>query len=306
MSRDPKKIKPPSPLQREDRTVEVPPTVGKYDTKDAKPVPLDKTRADFREEEFTRVLRQHGKFIVWRKAMLCPCWNDETDQPSVDCEDCNQSGYIYVHPLQIQAWMAQFDGKIRLYEKFGIWQEAQVSITTEAKHRLGYRDSIEMRDSVIPFQEIIFKRNRRGPRVSLPEGVDSARFRIRNIASAVHKTKGGALAFLEEGTHFTITREGWIQWTAAGDRAVPDGDAVSLYYEFHPIFLVLSWFHVTRDDTSARKAPPTQPRIISNPVQAMAKLDFLVDPYTIPSMLPDSIVPKGTGVENPEREPASA
>ena len=297
------KIKPPPPItsRNPSRIVDVPPTVGEADTTAGDDIPLNKTRADFREDEFTRVIRQHGKHIIWRKALICPCFNPSTEQAMLDCEDCNASGYLYVQPITITAWMAQFDAKVRLFEKFGSWQSGQVSVSVEAKHRPGYRDSLEMRDSVIPFAELIFKGNRRGLRSALPDGVDSARFRIVDVSAMLHKKKDGSLLFLQEGVHFEITYEGWIKWTAAGDRAVPDKGVVSLQYEYHPIFLVVSWFHITRDDTSGRKT--ATPRIISHPVQVMAQLDYLVNVNAVPSMTPGAVA-QPTGVPNVDRKRA--
>lgn len=298
------KIAPPPPITRRGpaRRVEIPPTVGGVDTTAGDEVPTDKTRADFREEEFTRVIRQHGKHVVWRKALLCPCFNLDTEQALLDCEDCNASGYLYVQPLTIQAHMVQFDAKIRLFEKFGLWQEGSVSVTVEAKHRPGYRDSLEMRDSVIPFSELLFKGNIRGPRSVLPNGVDSARFRIVNVSALLHKKLDGTLLFLQEGVHFEITYEGWLKWLGAGDRAVKTGGVLSIQYEYHPIFIVLSWFHIQRDDTSGRKTDVR--RVVAHPAQVMAKLDYLVDVNTVPSMLPGSVVAEATGVPNEERKRA--
>ena len=77
-------------------------------------LPKDKVRADFRPEEFARAILQHGKRVTWRKAMLCPCINVDSDQASLDCTDCDGSGYFYVDPLPIQAHMASFEKETKL------------------------------------------------------------------------------------------------------------------------------------------------------------------------------------------------
>lgn len=295
-----KKIKPPPPVGYDDRNVDVPPTVGQYATTRGDDLALSKTRANFRETEFVRTLRQHGKYVVWRKALLCPCWTEETEQAALDCQDCNGSGYLYVQPLEIQMQMLQFDGKVNVFEKMGVWQEGSVQVTTEPQFRLGYRDAIEMRDAVIPFNEVIRKGNRRGIRQQLPDGVDSARYRIRNTAAAVYKKSGGDLAFLEEDYHYTITEEGWIKWLPPGSRAVPDGTLISFHYDFCPIFLVVSWMHITRTDVSSRKAGD-KPKVVDLPQQALAKLDFLLDVNAVPSM---QQISQPTGPTNPGRERA--
>lgn len=297
-----KKIKPPAPRLEGDgayrRAVEVPPTVGARDTTAGDGLAKQKTRANFREEEFIRVIRQHGKHCVWRKALLCPCLNPETEQVTLDCPECNRDGYIYTQPQRIQALMFQFDKKTSIYEKFGLYQEGTVNVTVEPKYRLGYRDSLELLDQVIPFNELLIKDNRRGRRTALPAGVDSARFRIVSVAEVLYRTTAGELVSLEEGIHYTITPEGWIMWTGRGNRTVKTGDVFSIHYDFHPIYMVASWMHVTRDDISSRKSGG-QDRVIAHPVQAMAKLDFLVNANLSIPALDERGEPSGFGPGGP-------
>jgi len=270
-----RKIKAPTPRVESDRIVVVPPTIADKDTDEPLP-PLGKVRSDFRPEEFVRVLNQHGKYVIWRKALLCPCLNEDTGQASLVCTDCDGSGYLYIDPVDIRAHMAQFDKSTKIYEKFGLWQEGSVSVTVEPKYRLGYRDSIEMKDSLMSFNELLKKNNRRGIRSKLPAGVDSARYRITNLTKMIYRdVASGLIIALEGGTHFTVTKDGWIEWTASGNTQVPAGTFLSVHYDFHPVFLIESWPHATRDDVSGRKS--TTPRVISLPLQAMGKLDFLTD-----------------------------
>jgi len=272
---EPRRIKAPSPRVLPDRVVEVPPTIGDRDTDEPLP-PLGKTRSDFREQEFTRVLNQHGKYVIWRKAVLCPCLNENTGQASLDCMDCDGSSYLYIDPVDIRAHMAQFDKSTKIYEKFGLWQQGGVSITVEPKYRLGYRDSIEMKDALMSFNELLKKNNRRGIRSKLPGGVDSARYRITNLTKALYRdVTSGLIVPLENGTHYRITKDGWIEWTASGNAQVPQGTFISVHYDFHPVFLIESWPHATRDDVSRRKT--AMDRVVSLPLQAMGKLDFLTD-----------------------------
>jgi hypothetical protein len=296
-----KKLKPPAPIGAKNptRSVEVPPTVGKTATSQGDDVAVRKTRADFRDREFTRVIRQHGKYVYWRKALLCPCGTTETDQAALDCEDCNGSGYVYVQPQCIQALMFQFDKKTSIFEKFGLFQSGTVSVTVEPQFRPGYRDSYEMRDDVIAMNELLKKDDRRGRRSKLPAGVDSARFRIVNAASLLYKCSGGELVTLEEGLHFSITDEGWLRWTDRGNKAIGTGTKFSLHYDYHPIFLIDSWMHVQRPDVSGRGAPAGTPRAIALPVQAMAKLDFLLDINGVPSLDPIA-QPTGIGPKDLE------
>lgn len=274
MAEPPRKIAPPPPIIKSDRKVLVPPTVGEFDTTGT-PVNVGKTRADFREEEFVRVLRQHGKFVIWRKSMLCTCINAVTGQVEIDCNDCDGSGYVYLDPIDIQAHMVSFDKSMKLYEKFGLWQEGNVSITVEPQYRLGYRDSITMKDSLMSFNEILKKNNRRGFRSTLPSNVDCARYRIVNLTRIAAQLDGANVLLSPDD--YSIDKNGWIEWTRTGNRRIPEGTNLSVLYDFHPIFIVVSWPHASRDDTSGRKSKGSA-KVISLPIQAMAKLDFIVNP----------------------------
>ena len=293
---DRRKLKPPAPTRATspDRQVLVPPTVGAVDTATADPVNLNKTRSDFRGEEFKRGIGPHGRFVIWRKALLCPCSTAETDQAQLDCEDCGGSGYVYVQPQRIQVVMARFDKKTNIFEKFGLFQSGSVIVTSLPEHRPGYRDSFEMRDDVMPMNELLVKGNRRGRRRTLPAGVDSARFRIVSVASVLYKCRSGELVFLEENLHFTITPEGWIRWTPTGDRTIPEGARFSIHYDYRPIFIVDSWMHIVRNDTSGRGTQKGQSKVVALPVQVSAKLDFLVDVNGVPAL--DPIVREPTGI----------
>lgn len=291
-------IKPAAPLNLGTRVVDVPRTVRDQDTQPAVATPVKKVRADFRIEEFIRVIAQHGKHVVWRKALLCPCQSPESSQAQLSCALCDGGGYLYVDPLHIQCLMTMFDKRTSIYERFGIYQQGAVQVTALPQHRLGYRDAIEMLDAVIPFNELLTKGNRRGRRAALPEDCDSARFRIVDVAGLYYRCPDEEkLIPLAEKTHYTVTSEGWLRWTAVGDRAVPAGGQLTIHYDFHPVYLVASWLHVTRDDISGRKT--LLPKATSLPVQAMAQLMWLTDVNVLPSMDPYVPKPSGFGREVP-------
>jgi hypothetical protein len=306
---DRKKIKAPTPTLDVARKVqnEVPPTVGSKLTTEGDQFPITKTRASFHEEEFIKLVRQHGKNVIWRKAMICPRQTDETEQSKLGCSYCGGSGLIYVDPHVISATMMQFDKRTTLYERMSLWQSGEVQVTVEPQFRMGFLDSLELIDPVIPFTETLKKGNRRGRRQTLPAArlVDSARFRIVHVAKMLFVCPGkDTVEVLEEGTHFAISPEGWIEWTATGDAFVPEGSSLSVHYDFHPVYLVTSWTHVTRDDMSGRKTPAgIKSRSISLPVSSKAKLMWLTDEGTnmTPTFDPLVPVPLGVAAKLPER-----
>ncbi len=233
-----------------------------------------KVRADFRPEDFDLVIQQHGKRVRWRKAMLCPCINEDSDQASLDCTDCDGSGYFYVDPMEIQAFMASFSKDTRLYEKFGLWVSGEVSITTQAPYRLGWKDSLEMLDDLMNFNELIKKGDRHGRRSVLPAGTDSGRYRIAQLTKALFKKGTDPIQALEIDYHLTVNDQGHIKWLAPGNAIVADDTIVSIHYDFHPVWIVISHPHAIRSDINAFKKPT---EAVGLPLQAAAQLDYLAD-----------------------------
>lgn len=237
-------------------------------------LPKNKTRANFRPEEFHRTLLQHGKRIVWRKAMLCPCLNPDSDQSDLGCTVCDGSGFFYVDPIEIQALMLGSDKTTRMYEKFGLWESGTVAVTVQPNYRLGYRDSLEMVDDLMNFNELLAKNDRHGLRSVLPDGHDAARYRIAQLTKMIAKVND-QIATLEPGVHYNINDSGHIVWTHAGNQLVSDGTVVSVHYDHHPVWVVTSHPHAQRSDIDAFKKQPEE--VVGLPLQMSAQLDFLID-----------------------------
>lgn len=287
------KIKPPAPVTKgptgvreETRDVEQAPTVGEIDPNYRPDLAIDKTRVDFQDDKFVAAIRQKGYYVRWRKAMICVCINPETEQSRIRgaCDICDGSGYFYIDPHDIQAIMTGFTKQSDVYKKPGRWMTGEVAATVEPQYKLGYRDSLEMLDAVAVFNEWITKGNRRGIRSKLPDGVDSARYRIVNVNALFYASSEQTPVRLEKDLHFKINSNGWIEWTAEGNK-IPDGTVLSLHYEFHPVYIITSHPHQLRDTVSSQKKK--RQTVVRLPVQVVALLDYLLDVNTA---LPSSSV----------------
>lgn len=250
------------------------------------PIPTTKIRTQFKPEEFSRVINQHGYFVTWTKALRCPCNEVTTDQPDINCEECGGSGFYYTDPIPTRAIMTAMERNQRVYERFGAWVEGTSTCTVEPMYRLGYLDRIEMVDSVMPHSELFTKGNRRGIRSKLPANKDSLRYRISRATALIWRNPQTQRSQrLEEGFHFAVDKNGWIEWLFEGNELVEDGQIVSALYEYHPVYLVMSHPHAFRDGVLEKKNP--SPTVVSLPIQAIVKLDYLADINTpLPSMCP--------------------
>lgn len=235
-------------------------------------VVLKKNRADLRVEDFRKVIRQQGYRLTWRKAILCTCVNQESHQATLDCSVCDTSGFFYIEPIEVQGIMTNLEKRKDLYRHLGEWLEGASMVTVEPEHRLGYRDSLQMTDSVMSFNEWIIKGNRRGTRSKLPEGQDSARYRIVRVMHLLHDVNGSPSA-VTCGIHFEVTDDGWIKWIGPGED-LKEGTVFSINYEFRPVWIVTNNPHAVRDTITGFKKPA--PVAQSLPVQAAVKLDFLI------------------------------
>jgi hypothetical protein len=270
------KIKPPAPISEKGpvRIVEQRPTVQEVDPKYDEKLSVDKQRVDFREGKFIQAIRQKGYFLTWRKAVICPCVNTETEQAAMNCDVCDGSGFFYIDPQEVQAIMTGFSRQFDVYGKAGFRQSGETVVTVEPQYRIGYRDSFEMKDSIAVFSEWFAKSNRRGIRSKLPDGVDSARYRITNVNSLFYLDSNGTPVRLEKNFHFKVQKDGWIEWTPEGNK-IPDQTAFSIHYDFKPVYIVTSHPHTLRDTVSKFKR--AKQTVVSLPLQASVMLDFLID-----------------------------
>lgn len=238
----------------------------------AKPDP-GKVRAEFKPEEFTRAITQHGHFVIWEKAVMCPCHKQELQQPDPNCDLCDGGGFFYVQPVEIQALVLTVDKSMKLYEKQGTWLQGTCSITVEPQYRLGHRDKIRLRDPLMVFNEVLVKGNRRGRRKHLADGVDAARYRITHMVYLTYLDDSGAVHELQEKVHFRINEDGQIEWLKKG-KLVPDGASYSARYEFHPVYLIESWPHAIRQEIVMKKSKQKQ-TVTALVMQAVGRLDYL-------------------------------
>lgn len=268
----------PATVSEQDPYATIPPV------RNGEAVPTNKVRTQFKPEEFARVINQHGYFVTWTKALLCPCVNPATNQASINCDTCDGSGFYYTDPIRTRAVMSSMERNQRTFEKFGSWVEGTSMCTVEPMYRLGHLDRIEMFDSVMPHSELMQKNNRRGLRAKLPDDRDSLRYRIFRMTALIFKPGSGTAPIkLEEDYHFKVDEDGWIQWLHAGDDTVPDDAWLSALYEYHPIYLVMSHPHGFRDGVLEKKAP--EATVVALPIQALVKLDYLSDINTpLPSL----------------------
>jgi len=132
---------------------------------------LTKTRADFRIEEFRKLIKQKGLRIEWQQTIECPCFlksssslnlnlsgvndinaNESGSNPS--CAACGGSGFIRHSAQEIKAITTNAGGEQEV-GKYGLYRREKIKFTLEPEHLPSYGDRFIMKDSVIIYRDKI-------------------------------------------------------------------------------------------------------------------------------------------------------
>lgn len=264
-------IKPPAPVLDSPRDVQIPKTAREQPTVVDKTV--NKARVDFKPKEFERAIKQKGYYLIWRKSMLCPCKSLETGQSQLGCSFCNQSGYVYVDPIEVQGIMTGLGYKKSSYTQMGNLLDGIAQMSVQPEFRPGFMDSYQMKDSVMVFNEWLEKGLRRGFRQGLPARHDATRYRVVNVIRMI-TFSGTNLVELKEKQHFNVTKDGLIEWTPQGDSSIADGTVVSVHYEYRPVWVVVNHPNSIRD-TLLRGDTKGGPIVAGLPVMSLVQLDYM-------------------------------
>lgn len=235
--------------------VGVPSPAGEWDPK------FDDQNVDFERDAFTKLIASKGYDVTWEKAVLCPnvprggLTNRDHD---IDCQICGGFEFIYVDPICTQMVFQA----IRLdqsYYAHGRWDFGQAMVTALPEFRLHYFDRLTLCNGVARFPE---RPVRRAGTTSDPLkypaiGIDYVAWVDRNKTLKTFSP-----------SDYTLSTDGTsIQWLTS--TPPDDGDTYTISYRYHPRYVVLNLTHHHRESTVDGKH-------YEFPVQAIAKLDFLV------------------------------
>jgi hypothetical protein len=132
---------------------------------------LTKTRADFRIEEFRKLIQQKGIRLQWEQTVSCPCFLKSSTSvgmnlievqdidaneagPNPNCPACKGTGQIRHSAQEIKAIMTSSAGE-ETVEKFGLHRKERCKITLEPEHLPSYGDKFLLLDSVYVKREVV-------------------------------------------------------------------------------------------------------------------------------------------------------
>lgn len=254
-------------------------------------------RADFIPSEYDILLQTKGYRLWWSRAGICPCLNnDQTEQPDPNCTLCKGASYYYFLPDQailqgstvdlygndvsvnddnnavmIKGIMSGVTQDLQIYERFGEWVFGTLRITVNAENKLGYHDRLTSVDSVMSWSQVIEYEGGSEIEVVGANSKAGTRYPVVSVNQFRSLT-----TLYREGVDFLISADNTIQWIGTPPAS---GTRLSLHYHIHPVWIVMDLLHTYRDTLVSTKVASTDEadQFQKMPVQAIAKLDFLIN-----------------------------
>jgi hypothetical protein len=179
--------------------------------------------------------------------------------------------------IMIQAIMTAFTNDTQALERFGEWIFGTCNVTTHAENRLGYQDRLVAVDSVITYAQVLEYDGAAVIGISGGFGETGKKTGLRYPLVEVNLFRSVDTVF-RRGEDFELTDDGEIQWL--GSAAPASGTRLSIHGEVRPVWIVLDHPHTYRDTLVEKNAPAATPEgeYKRMPLQAVAKLDYLVTP----------------------------
>lgn len=249
-------------------------------------------RADFKPEEFRKLIFSQGLRVRWELSSACPCsapasasgfsatLSASSAAPTrnrPDCPACNGRGYLYHSAQEIRALIT---GARRTDERFSQvggseYADGLIGLSLLPEHLPAMGDRFTLLDAELLHREVITRGATDTDALTYP------------VAQRTHDLAGGAVTFgvryarsantagevsggraYAEGADFDAST-GALVWTAPD--APPEGARVAVEYYTAPAYIVQGQPHAIRDAYRAFKAPA--PYHISLPIYAEARLE---------------------------------
>jgi hypothetical protein len=228
---------------------------------------------DFDLEDFRLALFQKGRELVWDQAISCPCQTrsrpagrgqdveyQRLNESRVDCPGCGGGGIIYDNRQTTYAMLTDAMSDQKFFNLYSRYSEGTVFITLLPEHMPAARDRFTLTRGVVTYEEtnFIHKTTVERPRFPIVKrtmylGSETNPYEPEEVAVGVMYMRAAGLdgvllpTKFTENVHFTVTDEGAVDWTLAGELEPPIGARVSIRYYGRPAFTVTGFPFAQRD-----------------------------------------------------------
>lgn len=219
---------------------------------------------DLQTAELIQEIWAKGCDCTWELAARCPCavkWDPEgevtaglTTTPRADCPTCKGGGWYYYSPQTIRALILNSTGTTVMDARF-LAEQGSVAITTLPEHPIKPFDRLTplptywrftqtqlhtgttytLRYPVVPQTFTVGVEGDPTTHTTLTRGVFNC-IEANSDGSVVYS--GGSPKQYVEGTNFTVTVDGAIDWTIGGGNVPTVGDRLSWDYTCRPRYVV--------------------------------------------------------------------
>lgn len=223
---------------------------------------LDDNVVDFDRDAFTRFISDKGYDITWEKAVLCPNVSGAGLSPrdhAIGCRICGGGGYVYVDAITTKMLMQG----IRMNQSFfayGRWDVGNMLVTAEPEFTIDYFDRLTLGNGVGRYTQRLVRQP--------GAAVDRLKYAPLCFHYVAWVDRSNMLVPFIADVDFRISADGSsVEWFGVNQ---PDANSFySVCYDYRPRYVVLDLVHHHRDST-------IDGQHYAFPVQAVAKLDFLI------------------------------
>lgn len=241
----------------------------------------DPTPQNMNAVAFTALIQKNGLAVTWEKALFCPFRTNEPtpNTHDINCKTCNGDGYIYVQPVETKMLVSGATIEQVFYIQ-GRFDGGIAQISAMPGDLIGYWDRVTVNQSTIRYTQPVERLAK--------TTTDPLRYTALDVLHVQYQDR-----VFTKDRDFRV-KDNQIVWTSNKSARPPDGEFYTTLYTRRPVYIILNLQHQHREvpDTIAGTTQQM-------PLQATAKLDFLVRDETRDNSTNKPVSPFPPRVENP-------
>lgn len=191
------------------------------------------SRVDFNKSDFTKLLSEKGRVVIFEKALVCPCKAASSNQLS-SCQNCGGTGFVFVNPTELRMILSG----VKLNPQQAPWSNewnGTVNITANPEVELSFMDRITLTDAESILSEVLPIKKKDDTWFTrftyLPKSIDYIGLFVDSDVKLTKLTAG--IDYTIDNNYLTLINEDLIpENTESGDLSV------TIRYKHSPVYYV--------------------------------------------------------------------
>lgn len=226
-----------------------------------------------RPEQYERQIHGQGERVWWSRGLPCPCRSATTEQPTVGCPLCKNTGWMAMLPqfpdrltddhgnrvevsedgtaVAVKMLVLHPPLQLEMHGETGQWPRGSVQVTAQAENTLGFMDRIELRDATLMLTQLIVCGG--GPTLQHEPRRALQGFQLAPVKVHVLRTVD---TVYRETEHFRLI-DGVLTWLGTPPAR---GTVITVAYDAHPVYrltdLPFAYRYAQADKGQYRAAMP--------------------------------------------------